>query len=315
MQAPDRNPYSPPAVELVPESRRPKPWLAAVLSLIATGSGHYYAGSIRLSLAWLLAHVSILVAMFLSHVWLLGMAVLVLFAVAVPIHAYRCARRSDARVPPWPRVAGIAVFCLACSTLVSEATGGTPLQSFRIPAASMAPALIPGDYVLAETLEYRTRDPERGEIVVFRFPDDPSILYVKRIIGLPGETIEIDGRRVLVDGEPLPQVASGAYVLEDLETERRDELERVRESSPGTTRSYAVVFNSFGSSSQRQEWLVPQGSYFMLGDSRDNSKDSRRWIKPFVPRDDLIGPVTRRYFSRHPVTGDIRTERMGRIEE
>lgn len=158
------------------------------------------------------------------------------------------------------------------------------IQAFFIPSQSMVPTLEIGDRVLVNKVLYELRDPRRGEVVVFREddvvggPDTRSLVekvreslasglgaspnerdLIKRIIGLPGETIEMRGGVVLIDGEPLPEelATQGGYLLaEDLD--------------------------DFGPTT------VPQDSYFMMGDNRPNSSDSRFSLGP-IPRDQLIG--------------------------
>lgn len=133
-----------------------------------------------------------------------------------------------------------------------------------IPTGSMENTIMPGDRVIASRLHYAVGDPKRGDIVVFRYPDNEKILYVKRVIGLPGETVEIkDDGTVYIDGEPLHE----PYVKEK-------------------------VSGDFG------PYKVPQGSYFMMGDNRNNSMDSRYWDDKYVKKEKIIGKVFFEYFPR-----------------
>lgn len=128
-------------------------------------------------------------------------------------------------------------------------------QPFYIPSGSMEPTLQVGDKIIVNKLTTRFKEPERGQIVVFKFPYDPSQDFVKRIIGLPGETVEIRDSQVYINGEPLEE----EYLPEGL----------VYPDFPPVT--------------------VPEDSYFVLGDNRNNSQDSRTWGP--LPREFVIGQV------------------------
>ena len=132
-----------------------------------------------------------------------------------------------------------------------------------IPTGSMESAIMPNDRIVAFRLSYLINDPERFDIVIFRYPDDESRLYVKRIIGLPGETIIIRDGLVYVDEYNMPL---------------RDDF--IREP----------VLGDYG------PFYVPEDSFFMLGDNRGNSEDSRAWDNPFVHRDGILGRAIFKYF-------------------
>ena len=132
-----------------------------------------------------------------------------------------------------------------------------------VPTGSMEDTIMPQDRIIALRLTYYVSHPQRGDIVVFRFPDNEELLYVKRVIGLPGETVEIRDGRVYIDGsaEPLPD-------------------EYVKGRPTGNYGPYEV----------------PEGCYFMLGDNRENSEDSRFWVNKYVQEDKILGKVYFRYF-------------------
>lgn len=133
------------------------------------------------------------------------------------------------------------------------------VQAFWIPSGSMIPTLMPGDRVMVAKFWYRFAEPKRGQIVVFRYPLDPTRDFVKRLIALPGETVEIKNGVVYINGE----------VLEEPYVKNRDFL-------------------------SMEKTTVPRGQYFMMGDNRPNSQDSRFW--GFVPRNYLLGPAFFRYW-------------------
>ncbi len=149
------------------------------------------------------------------------------------------------------------------------------IQAFKIPTGSMEQNLLIGDHLLVNKFVYGIhnsrlgkllpyREMRRGDVVVFKFPRDPAVDYVKRVIGLPGETIEIIGRTVYVNGQPLKE-------------------DYANYSDPASERQH------YG------PYYVPEGYYFVLGDNRDNSLDSRAW--GFVPRDYVIGRAFIIYWS------------------
>lgn len=133
----------------------------------------------------------------------------------------------------------------------------------RIPSGSMEQTIMTGDRVFGNRLAYKTKDPERFDIVIFEYPDDPSQLFVKRIIGMPGDTVNI------VDGK--------AYI--------NDSEEPLDDSFCPET-----PLGSFG------PYEVPEGCYFMLGDNRNHSADSRYWQNTFVEKDAILAEVAVRYW-------------------
>lgn len=132
-----------------------------------------------------------------------------------------------------------------------------------VPTGSMENTIMTGDRILALRTSYWFGEPERGDVVVFEYPDDPTgeTLYVKRIIGLPGDTVEVRGGEVLVNGEALTE----PYIKE-------------------------VTEGDFG------PYTVPEDGYFMMGDNRNKSLDSRFWTNKFVTEDQILGKVVLRYY-------------------
>jgi signal peptidase I len=151
-------------------------------------------------------------------------------------------------------------------------------EPFRLPASSMRETLLPGDHFISNTWKYKSVRPERGELVVFRLPKDPSVKYVKRIIGLGGEVVEVRGPEVLIDGVRL-------------------------------TEPYVTGSNNEGTPLGNGKFQVPANSYFVLGDNRDNSYDSRHWGP--VSLDHLHGSVEFIWFSYH-AKSRFRMDRIGK---
>lgn len=136
-----------------------------------------------------------------------------------------------------------------------------------VPTGSMLNTIQEGDRIIASRLAYKNDDPQRYDIILFKYPDDESQIYVKRVIGLPGETVQIVGGVVYVtktDGKTI-QLADSFVTA-------------------------CVPYGDFG------PYVVPKDSYFMLGDNRNDSKDSRYWTNTYVKRDKIIGKVKFRYY-------------------
>lgn len=137
------------------------------------------------------------------------------------------------------------------------------LINARVPSESMEKTIMTGDRFFGNRLAYLFSDPERFDIVVFKYPDDESQLFVKRVIGLPGETVEIKEGKVYINGSETP--------LDDSFT-------------PETP------IGDYG------PYVVPEDSYFMLGDNRNHSGDSRFWKQPYVEKEKIVGKAILRYF-------------------
>ncbi len=147
------------------------------------------------------------------------------------------------------------------------------VQAFRIPSGSMIPTLLVGDHILVNKFIYHFKDPRHGDVVVFKFPLDKSKDYIKRIIGIPGDKIEVRDKVVYRNGKAL------------------DEPYAIHEDKHILPAAFQPRDN-FG------PIVVPPKSYFMMGDNRDSSYDSRFW--GFVKRKDLIGKAFIIYFSWNP---------------
>ncbi len=162
------------------------------------------------------------------------------------------------------------------------------VEPFQIPSGSMIPTLEVGDFILVNKFSYGIRlpvidkkilevnDPKRGDVMVFKYPEDTRINYIKRVVGLPGDTITYTAdKHILVNGtaiaerflgeEPGSLGSAGLYTEMLGEEEHFTRKERRRRMEP------------------TREWHVPAGHYFMMGDNRDNSKDSRYWDDPSIP--------------------------------
>ncbi|MDZ7749511.1 MAG: signal peptidase I [Halofilum sp. (in: g-proteobacteria)] len=168
-------------------------------------------------------------------------------------------------------------------------------EPFRIPSESMLPTLEVGDFIVVNKFSYGVRlpvthtqvlelgRPERGDVVVFRYPRNPSVNYIKRIVGLPGDQIAYYNRRLFVNGEPVPLERLGPYVPPGAGP-GAEPLVEFREQLGEMT--HAMLLDP-GGRSLEGEFVVPESRYFVLGDNRDHSNDSRRW--GYVPAANLVG--------------------------
>jgi signal peptidase I len=166
-------------------------------------------------------------------------------------------------------------------------------EPFRIPSSSMLPTLRIGDFIFVNKYSYGLRmpvtkskfldvgDPGRGDVVVFRLPSQPKTNYIKRLVGLPGDTVRYQDKRIYINGEPVDLSIRGDYqgpgaggALLAVET-----LSDVQHE----------VLLSKGRFGREGEFVVPAGHYFMMGDNRDNSRDSRYDGVGFVPEENLVG--------------------------
>ena len=174
-------------------------------------------------------------------------------------------------------------------------------EPFKIPSGSMIPTLLVGDYIVVNKFSYGVRlpitgtllipvgSPQRGDIVVFRYPDDPSTDYIKRVVGIAGDRVEVQRGRLFLNGQPVDRVDEGKYQYTDYPRKREVTRDRYREINADGV-EYTVIHDPrSGRIPSRRHWIVPEGKYFMMGDNRDNSRDSRLWTQPFVSDDLLKG--------------------------
>jgi len=183
-------------------------------------------------------------------------------------------------------------------------------EPFKIPSGSMLPTLLVGDFILVNKFTYGIRlpvinkkiiavnDPQRGDVIVFRYPPDPSLDYIKRVVGVPGDTVEYFDKRLSINGQPVAVEAVGDW----LDRERMIYTPRYRETLGSVV--HDILIDADAPAYVRQilpfpmrdnclynvdgvRCTVPAGYYFVMGDNRDNSQDSRVW--GFVPDGNIVG--------------------------
>ena len=167
------------------------------------------------------------------------------------------------------------------------------VEPFQIPSGSMKPTLDVGDFILVNKFSYGIRlpvidkkvievgDPQRGDVMVFRYPSDPTVNYIKRVVGLPGDKIRYTSDKKLyvndqLVAETLVGAEPGTLGSAQLYKEKLGEVEHMIRKEMSRYRT-----------PPDHKWTVPAGHYFMMGDNRDNSNDSRYWDDPNIPKDEL----------------------------
>jgi signal peptidase I len=184
------------------------------------------------------------------------------------------------------------------------------VEPFKIPSSSMVPTLLVGDFILVNKFTYGIRlpvankkvvplhDPQRGDVMVFRYPEDPSLDYIKRVVGVPGDRIEYRNKRLTINGVPVPVKQVDDYLSKErmqfskrfVETlngvEHQILIEDDAPSMMTSSRSFPYSANC-NYNTNGLACTVPPGHYFMMGDNRDNSSDSRVW--GFVPDENIVG--------------------------
>jgi len=191
------------------------------------------------------------------------------------------------------------------------------VEPFRIPSQSMMPTLLVGDFILVNKFDYGLRlpvvnwkilpvgEPHRGDVVVFRYPRNPSVDYIKRVVGLPGDHISYYHKTVYVNGKPMPQHKDGSYMGIGAGVSMSGASLRT-EDLGGVKHKILVMPNTPG---LEGEYVVPKGRYFVMGDNRDNSNDSRYWGT--VPEKNLVGKAFLIWMNWDPSNGGVNWSRIG----
>ncbi len=219
---------------------------------------------------------------------------------------------------PWPVELSHAFFPVFLIVLVFRSFFFEP---FRIPSGSMLPTLEIGDFILVKKFSYglrlpmlrlkfwETGEPGRGDVVVFRFPSDPSQNYIKRLVGLPGDYVAYEDSRLFINGDEIEAVnfdpGEGNY---SASLDGSSGWSYARESLDGV--EHQILLHKGAHAYFDGEWKVPDGHYFMVGDNRDNSNDSRLW--GFVPQANLVGRAGWIWLHWNWNTNDFDVSRIGR---
>ena len=210
---------------------------------------------------------------------------------------------------------GELIRTLVYALLIAAAVRTIAFEPFNIPSSSMVPTLLVGDYLFVSKYAYGYSkhslplspplfdgrilegEPERGDVVVFKWPDDNSTDYIKRIIGLPGDRIQVIRGILNINGEPVERRQIEDYVARDALGGLRRERQYIETLPNG--RSHRILESSGDSApfDNTRVFVVPAGHYFAMGDNRDNSADSRAFRNSFVPAENLVGRASFIFFS------------------
>jgi signal peptidase I len=193
-------------------------------------------------------------------------------------------------------------------------------EPFRIPSGSLEPTLLMGDFILVNKFDYGVRlpvihhkvfgdsVPKRGDIMVFRWPPNPSVDFIKRVIGLPGDEISYVNKELYVNGKKLPQAFMQKSIAED---ENGGEWQALEKEENLFGIKHHIYIDPAKLSQDYQHIVVPAGEYFVMGDNRDDSADSRYW--GFVPDSHIVGKAVMIWMSWDHANKTIRWDRIGKI--
>lgn len=306
--------------------RERKPLLALALSFILTGLGQVYNGKPRKGACLLL--ISILLPLLILQLSVVGpgrmllvsLVLSLLMSIAVyvfaAVDAWKQAKRigKDYRLKAYNRLAVYLVLAIGLNLfyfggIADPEDLGFWAQPYRMSSGSMLPTLLPGDLVMTDRRINRSAENHglrRGELVVFKFPPDKNRRVVKRVIGLPGDEIEIRDMELYVNGERRTGERASHAEAGRNEAVRQGMIAFYEDGDSGTH----VVSYLEGGEREDLSVIVPEGRCFVLGDYRDNSMDSRHW--GMIPLGDVVGRAKLVYFSIDP-EGGVRWRRIGKL--
>ncbi len=282
------------------------------VALAALGAGHIYLGKIKR--AFLVVGISLIVeslalvmmASPAGPAWRMYLSIFMMASVPilVLVDVLRLSHSGKSKMPGKSpgRIVLTLIYAVCILILLNGGTSWIKahyIQAFRMPSGGMMPNLLIGDFFYVDKGSYNSREPVKGEIAAFHYPKDPSITYIKRIVGVPGDMIELRDEILYVNGEKV----TSEYLSEPAEEKTRKEV--------FPDHAYEVLYSSSkGRTKEQEPFMVPDNQYFCLGDNRNNSADSRYWGA--LSREYLIGPATHIYYSWDARESSIRWDRIGK---
>lgn len=193
------------------------------------------------------------------------------------------------------------------------------VEPFRIPSGSLEPTLLMGDFIAVNKFDYGVRlpivhkrifgtgTPKRGDIMVFRWPPNPAYYFIKRVIGLPGDHISYINKALTVNGQKIPQEFMQNSMAED---EGGSEWQAIENQENLLGVKHSIFINPSKNSQDFPDIVVPQNMYFVMGDNRDDSADSRYW--GFVPDKNIVGKASIVWMSWSSAKTNVRWNRIGK---
>ena len=289
------------------------PWVAALMSVVLPGFGQIYNGQVNRGIWFFLVFVALLLPVTALTVLyfppVVMMPVLLMCTVVgllawfySVVDAFGEARRQQEFIPKAWQTPGfyalvLVMFCFVVLPLVFSYVRQNQVQAFAIPSASMTPTLQPGDFIFADM---RYNSPNclvcipvvRGDIVLFVYPNNRTQYYIKRVIGLPGDSIDISNGQVSLNGSPLLVSEGDNATVEEYEGKQ-----------------WSISDNA--KKSEAMSLVVAQGHVFVMGDNRGKSNDSRFFGS--VPLADVVGKARQIWFSKNDDA--IQWDRVGQVIE
>ena len=286
--------------------------LAVLFSIISPGMGHLYAGKWKLAIALpfilflLIALVGWTRVVFLSE----GMSIIVMmiavFYLLVMASSFLLARKPTSHnlnaSQKWYFYILFLVVVSLVNSMVMEYRGKLfGFEPFRIPAASMLPTIMVNDLLIVDTWAYKKNEPELGDVVVFDYPRDPKVKYIKRIMAKGGDHLAYYDKVLHINGKPLRREFVRPYITWGVSEKMEEYSEYIGE------KQYRIALMPLRPAINA-EYIVPEGYYFVMGDNRDDSNDSRYW--GVLPHHYLYGKAEYIWFS---IGNDmnLRSGRMG----
>lgn len=287
---------------------RRRRWVAIILTLLG-GVGYLYVGRPRRYVAYLVFGMLIWLPLFHGlWGWLSDPAAYVAYLAFILVTligfifdaAWIAARETAYRLRWynrwWAYVGALAIG--VATSFVPDLLGGheaTAARSFSIPSGSMMPTLQIGDVLVADTRIYGQTEPRRGDVVIFKLPRDGRTDFVKRVVGLPGDKVRLVRGEVLLNDKPLERTRAGEF-----EFEPGQRAKVYRETLPDGPEYDTLDIRPNPAADDTRTFEVPPGHFFLLGDNRDNSLDSRFDEIGFVPRNNIFARAGGIVFSREP---------------
>jgi signal peptidase I len=257
--------------------------VALILGLSVPGLGHVYVGQPVRGALWAGLPVGALVAglyLFVAGSGSLGVGLAALGLAALPgsVLALALASRDSYRPLVAARIATHAVLVMLGTPVLALCVRAALVEAFKIPGGSMMPTLLVGDRLVVDKLALRGRLPERGDAIVFEFPEDPEQDFIKRVIALPGDTLEVREGRAFLNGWPVPRCRLGEAAMPAGARGERPAAGEVFVEFLGSHAYLTLVDWKMVPRGNSAPLVARPGEVLVLGDNRDNSYDSRLWF-------------------------------------